>query len=130
MWITRSWRPGFKAPHKAEKDYYDLFYDYDLIEASFVQQYGIRLRHEKDMPYSEFATLLSGLGPETPLGAVVSIRAETRKEVLKDFTPHQRKIRQEWQSRSAKKMLMYDPEQAKAQINAIQEAFRMAYADK
>ena len=47
-----------------QESWYDLLEDYDLIEASFAKQYGIRLRNEQDMTWSEFATLLSGLMPD------------------------------------------------------------------
>jgi hypothetical protein len=70
-----------------------------LIEASFAQQYGIRLRREEDMQWGEFTTLLAGLNGETPLGHIVSIRSETDKEKLKHFTPEERRIRNEWRSR-------------------------------
>ena len=73
-----------------------------MIEASFAQQYGIRLRKEKEMSWDEFTTLLSGLNPETPLGNIVSIRSETNKDILKHFTPQQKKIRSEWAKRTAK----------------------------
>ena len=39
--------------------YYDIFEDWSLIERSFAQQYGIRLRREIDMTWDEFCTLLS-----------------------------------------------------------------------
>ena len=40
--------------------------------------------------------------PETPLGRVVSIRSENDKEVLKNFTKEQHRIRNEWRSRMTK----------------------------
>ena len=49
----------------------------------------------------EFKDLLAGLGPETALGRVVSIRSEDDKEVLKNFTPDMRRIRSEWAAKSA-----------------------------
>ena len=54
------------------------------------------------MPYSEFCSYLSGLMPDTPLGNIVSIRSEDDKEVLKHFTPEQKRIRSEWQRRNVK----------------------------
>ena len=75
-----------------------------MIEASFAQQYGIRLRNENDMSWDEFATLLSGLNGETPLGHIVSIRSENDKERLKHFTPEERKIRSEWRAKHKKIM--------------------------
>lgn len=71
--------------------YYDIFEDWSLIESSFAQQYGIRLRREIDMTWDEFCTLLSGLKPDTPLGNIVSIRSETDKDILKHFTPQQKR---------------------------------------
>lgn len=54
------------------------------------------------MSWDEFVTLLSGLNGETPLGHIVSIRSEKDKERLKNFTPEERKIRNEWASRHRK----------------------------
>lgn len=53
------------------------------------------------MPWHEFVDLLSGLGPDTPLGRVVTIRLENDDEVLKHFTREQLKIRSEWQKKIA-----------------------------
>ena len=44
------------------------------------------------MTWSEFATLLSGLMPDTPLGQIISIRSEKDKEVIKRFTKDQKRI--------------------------------------
>ena len=43
------------------------------------------------MTWSEFATLLSGLMPDTPLGQIISIRAEKDKEIIKRFTKDQKR---------------------------------------
>lgn len=51
------------------------------------------------MSWDEFSTLLAGLNGETPLGYVVSIRSETDKDRLKQFSPAERKIRNEWRAR-------------------------------
>ena len=53
------------------------------------------------MPWHEFVDLLSGLGPDTPLGRIVSIRLEDDEEVLERFTKDQHRIRREWQNRIA-----------------------------
>lgn len=53
------------------------------------------------MTWKEFCSLLSGIMPDTPLGQVVSIRSEQDKNIIKNFTPSQKKIRQEWQKRIA-----------------------------
>lgn len=85
--------------------YYDLIDDFDLVVASFQTQYGIRLSKDlKGMKWDEFKALLCGISPETPLGRIVSIRAEDDKEVLKHFTKEQRRIRSEWRNKSAKKV--------------------------
>lgn len=62
-------------------------------------QYGIRLRNEQDMSWGEFQTLLIGIMPKTPLGQIVSIRSEEDKEMLKNFTEEQHRIRNEWRNR-------------------------------
>ena len=67
-----------------------------MIEASFAQQYGIRLRREEDMSWDEFLTLLSGLNYKTPLGYIVSIRSEKDSNRIKQFTAAEKKIRNEW----------------------------------
>lgn len=52
------------------------------------------------LEWDEFLNLLSGLLPETPLGRVVAIRKEKDPNVLKEFTPEQKKIRNEWLKKS------------------------------
>ncbi len=84
--------------------YYDIFDDWELIEASFLKQYGIRLRTENDMLYPEFCSLLSGIMHDTPLGQIVSIRAEKNPEVIRNFSDEQKRIRSEWMSRKCKKL--------------------------
>lgn len=54
------------------------------------------------MPWEEFKQFLSGVGPDTPLGRIVAIRSESNENVLKNFTPSQRKIRAEWMEKTAK----------------------------
>lgn len=54
------------------------------------------------MSWREFAYMLSGLNADTPLGKIVSIRAETDPEVLKGFTKEQRRIRSDYQKKLAK----------------------------
>lgn len=97
MWID------FRDDKDPCDDYYDLYEDYSLIEASFAQQYGIRLRQEDDMSWNEFCTLLSGIMPETPLGRIVSIRAEKDRSVIDRFTPEQKKIYNDWKMRCIRK---------------------------
>ena len=54
------------------------------------------------MKWDEFSALLSGLSGDSPLGRVVQIRLENDENMLKHFTPHQRKIRSLWRNRMAK----------------------------
>ena len=88
--------------------------DYPLIEASFLEQYGLRLS-EVDMSWREFSDLLSCLSADTALGRVVAIRSETDGEVLKNFTKGQKEIREEWLKNHRK-------EQTEAEYNARMQA--------
>lgn len=83
---------------------YDLREDWSLIEASIAKQYGIRIRNNTDMPWSEFCTLVSGLMPDTPLGNIVSIRCEKDPKVIKQFSPEHRKIHADWKKRQSQIM--------------------------
>lgn len=109
------------------QDWYDMYEDWDLIEASFTAQYGIRLRSENDMSWSEFGTLLAGIMPETPLGKVVSIRSENDKDILKNFTKEQHRIRNEWRSRNIRKTVTINKEEAERQIKMLQDILKRAF---
>lgn len=102
--------------------YYDLFEDYDLIVSSFSAQYGIRLytNEFQTMRWVEFKALLIGLGPETPLGRIVSIRSEKDKNVLKGFTQDQHRIRNAWRSKRAKEI-------SPQEMNQILDGFKNAF---
>lgn len=104
MWLWESRKKRHPENSHHEESYYDLFDDWDLIESSFLKQYGIRLREVDDMPYSEFCSLISGIMPDTPLGNVVSIRAEKDPKVIKSFTAGQKKIRSDWILRKSEKV--------------------------
>ncbi len=54
------------------------------------------------MTWDEFSDLLSGLPPESPLGRMVQIRLENDSNIIKHFTPAQKRIRSEWRSRKAR----------------------------
>ena len=73
------------------------------------------------MKWAEFKQLLIGIGPDTPLGRIVSIRAEDDPEVLKHFTVEQHRIRNEWQSKRAKKI-------TETQLFDILEQLKNAFA--
>lgn len=74
-----------------------------MIVSSFQSQYGIRLSRDlRGMKWNEFSSLLMGLDSKTALGRVVSIRAEEDPEILKCFTKHENKIRNDWRKKQAK----------------------------
>lgn len=101
----------FVAQQNSE-EWYDILEDYDLIESSFAEQYGIRLRKENDMSWGEFCTLLSGINEKTALGKIVSIRAEKDNKIIKEFTQEQKRIRNQWKKRNVKNMDSKDYDQA------------------
>lgn len=72
------------------------------------------------MTWDEFRTLLSGISPETPLGRIVSIRAEDDREVLEHFSREQHRIRNEWRSRNARKV---SGEKMDDILNSLKNAF-------
>lgn len=72
------------------------------------------------MSWREFSYLLEGLSGNTPLGQIVSIRAENDPERLKDFTPEQRRIRSEYRNKIAKKK---SSEEVKDAIERFKQAF-------
>lgn len=109
-----------------ENKWYDLYEDWELIEASFATQYGIRLAQVDNMTWSEFCSLLSGIMPKTPLGQIVSIRAEEDKDILKNFTKEQHKIRNEWRNRNNPVMDMTDEEKA-AKAKEAQELIKKMF---
>ena len=73
-----------------------------MIEASFLSQYGIRLK-TSELDFDEFLNLTSCLMPESPLGQIVAIRSETDAEVIRNFTEAQKRIYDEWASRDVLK---------------------------
>ena len=74
------------------------------------------------MKWDEFKVLVSGLDAETPLGRIVSIRAENDKDILKRFSKEQNRIRNEWRNRSAQKMDQTIFEQEMIKLERIFEA--------
>lgn len=74
------------------------------------------------MKWDEFKDLLIGIGPETPLGRIVSIRAEDDKDMLKHFTKEQHSIRNAWRARGVKNVSTGDME-------SILEQLKQAFID-
>lgn len=91
-------------------------------------QYNIRLRIE-DISYAEFARLLRGIMPETPLGTIISIRSETDKETLKRFSSYENKIRKEWNA-YRNKLMLTDEEYIANITTAFQDACRQAFCNQ
>lgn len=81
--------------------WFDFSDDLDLIIASFSQQYGINLWEEKGrkLPTRIFINLCYMLNEKTPLGKIIQIRSCDDKEILKNFTDEQNKIRDDWRNR-------------------------------
>lgn len=53
------------------------------------------------MSWREFSYLINGLSGETPLGRIISIRAETDPETVKRMTKDERRIRNEYRTKMA-----------------------------
>lgn len=79
------------------------------------------------MPWTEFSALLSGLNEDTPFGRMVQIRAETRGEVIKSFTPAQKLARNEWRSKEAKRMAKQDPEGTRERLSSLQSMLKAQF---
>lgn len=71
------------------------------------------------MAWSEFCDLLTGLSPDTALARVIAIRSEEDKDVLKRFTPEQRRIRSEWRGRVAKQRSEQDVTSFLSQMQTV-----------
>ena len=113
-YLMRKWRNDFQ---NNDESFYDLIDDFDLIESSFAQQYGIRLRMEIDtMKWGEFSSLLSGLNGDTPLGNIVRIRSEKDPKVIKNLTENEKRIRSKWLNKNAKEISHEDYQQAMESI--------------
>ena len=74
------------------------------------------------MTWTEFRSLLAGLGPDTPLARTVQIRLENDKNILQNFTSAQHKIRNKWRSRKAKQY-------SEADMNNILSQFQTYFAN-
>lgn len=82
------------------------------------------------MPWSEFATLLSALNAETPLGRVVSIRTENDRDVIRSWPPEVRQIRTDWHLKRTMRLKQNQPDVARKQISNLQALFKAAYGNK
>lgn len=117
----RKQRHDFKKPRVTSDYYYDPEFDKDLIEASFATQYGIRLRQEPDITYAEWARLVSGLMPDTPLGKVVQIRMEKDPSIISKYGEYERKVRADW---NKFKYSQQSQEQTSQPVEQLQEMLK------
>lgn len=80
------------------------------------------------MPWSEFINLVTGLLPETPLGAIVQIRSENDPKVLKGFNADQLAIRSKWRERQAFHQLD-DPEVLKKSMDNLSAMLKSMFGE-
>ena len=126
----KRWKNDFTNSTKSHPEaWYDIREDWPLIEASIASQYGIRLRQASDMSWSEFSNLVTGLLPETPLGAIVKIRSEDDPKVLEKFTKDQLEIRNKWRNRQALQQLD-NPDLLEAEMNSLSKMLESMFGDK
>lgn len=87
-----------------------------------MSQYGLRIRTKEfeTVSWDEFKALLSGLGPETPLGQIVAIRSETEKDTIKRFRKDQKRIYDDWRKRKCKNM---SKEQYEEEMKDLEKMF-------
>lgn len=116
----------FSGKSSPDEGWYDLYEDWGLIEASLAKQYGIRIRQHGDMPWEEFCTLVGGLMPDTPLGSIVSIRAEQDPNTIKGYNADQRRIYNDWRKRQAVKQLD-NPVQLDQEMKNLEAAMARAF---
>lgn len=102
-------------------------FDAVLIEQSIATQYGILPGAQAELPYPEWAKLVSGLMDSTPLGRVVSIRGETDLKTIAHMNPWQRQIRAQWQSFVASKAKEKPRKQLMEQMNSLEKMLAKAF---
>lgn len=105
---------------------YDLEFDRVLIEQSIATQYGVLPDAQGDLSYQAWSKLVSGLMDDTPLGRVVSVRAEEDRKVIAKMSPWQRQIRSDWQSFKAKRQ-EESPELLRQQMSQLEEMLARAF---
>lgn len=68
--------------------------------------------------------LLEGIMADTPLGQIVSIRAENDPDMLKNFNAEQMRIHNAWQNKKAAEMLEENEEQYNNAMASFSSFFR------
>lgn len=79
------------------------------------------------MHYSDWASLVSGLMNDTPLGKVVEVRCETDQERIKLFGSGEMRIRREWNEFLAKRKGEKNPEAVKNDIEEFERMFAQMF---
>ena len=69
--------------------------------------------------------LVAGLSTQTPLGQTVAVRMEQDKEIIRRFSPQQKKVRAEWQNFLAARA--FGSDDAKKNLQNLQMAFKQMY---
>ena len=97
--------PADFSPKSNEPVWYDIEKDALLIEQSIAKQYGVLPAAQDVLSWEDWNKLVSGLMDDTPLGRVVAVRSEQDADVIKHFSPWQKRIRVEWDAFLANQML-------------------------
>ena len=123
------WTSDFRKPKSPQPDAdYDAKFDAVLIEQSIAKQYGVLPLAQGNLPYPEWAKLVGGLMDDTPLGRVVQVRSEDDPDVIKRFGPWELRIRAEWQSFKARKMMRETkPEDLRRQMAGLEQMLARAF---
>ena len=118
------WTSDFKPRRRPEiDDCYDPAFDADLIRQSIAKQYGVLPTEQGELPYPEWALLVSGLMDDTPLGRVVAVRSEKDRKVIEKMGPWQRKLRSDWQRFAAKRdAARMTPAEMRRQMDGLERA--------
>lgn len=114
----------FRQTNQAKTDiWYDPEYDRELVAQSIAKQYHILPSEQGELSYSDWASLVSGIMEDTPLGQIVLIRKEDDRERMKNFSPYERRIYNEWRDFIAKKKRR-DVKNTMKAIKGFEDMFR------
>lgn len=80
------------------------------------------------MPWMEYHNLVTGLMFDTPLGRIMSIRAEDDPERLKLFDSEHHRIRSEWRNKCSKRVFdSYSEEEMRRATEELKNVFKKAF---
>lgn len=107
-------------------------YDRVLIEQSVAKQYGVLPSKQENLHYSDWSKMVSGLMDDTPLGRVVGVRCEIDKDIIKNYTPEQRAVRDEWSRFLASRVTTKEISEVDwyKQMAEIERSFAAAFGQK